>query len=772
MMNKFVLFALTIVYWNINTISSYATVLFAPESGVKPFHLIAPYHDETEIVVEFHLPQVLTREGNNERGGIELIIDHEDAVWPQPGAPSMQAIQCMVRIPATGSVTIELLEQETDTIVDYSVAPYQKQLPIGMEGYAGDMSENSFTIDEQIYGIDALYPQSVATVVRCQILREIRIAIIQLNPLRYNPVTHQLTITKLARLAVRSIGGRAENELSMVDREFTPSFSPLYREVVNFDCSDMPRSPSKVGCYAFIGNAANLEAVRDLIDWKKRKGYDVRIGVSGSDSVPATTAGIDKWIETAYSTWPNKPEYILLVGNEKVIPPGSVSDPIISKSPSDNLFGVIGTSGKIPSIHVGRITGDKSGSSDDPAVLKYIAGKIVMHEKEPFEGGWLTQAETWGCKQQTGIEIAKAWATTMNKAFNSVVTGTDQASQNKTTAQDLVSHLTAGKAMFGYVGHGNPTTWSSVSFSASLVASLANNRMLPWIVSIACNVAAFSGRYCLVENFMSEGTIENPKGALGMFGFSVESNDMMNNQIGNLLKCYFEQNTWHMGACATYGKKFPGDNTNDQDGSMTWGCPEIDIYTINPLKTLKVEYTNLTSGGACTLSVSDGSAAVSKGLIGIVTNTYQMLASGFTDASGKATLKLSTIPAGTDSIFLTVTSHNCKPFLYTVKNGSTAATGFQAPSEASFVVRNIRKNGMQSAILMSIEVPFAGTIDCEVFDVKGGNLFSSKYPVRKGHNAIVLQGNTNRRVDFACGMRLVRVSYGSSVITKQALFIQ
>ena len=53
--------------------------------------------------------------------------------------------------------------------------------------------------------------------------------------------------------------------------------------------------------------------VATLVDWKTRKGYDVRT-VSTDDTGP-TTAGVKAYIQDAYDTWDVPPEYVLLFGD-------------------------------------------------------------------------------------------------------------------------------------------------------------------------------------------------------------------------------------------------------------------------------------------------------------------------------------------------------------------------------------------------------------------------------------------------------------------------
>ena len=56
----------------------------------------------------------------------------------------------------------------------------------------------------------------------------------------------------------------------------------------------------------------------DLIQWKREKGYEVHVATT--ETIGTTSAEVDAYIENAFNTWPNPPEYCLLLGNEGSVP--------------------------------------------------------------------------------------------------------------------------------------------------------------------------------------------------------------------------------------------------------------------------------------------------------------------------------------------------------------------------------------------------------------------------------------------------------------------
>ncbi|MBA4424212.1 MAG: hypothetical protein C0390_14125, partial [Syntrophus sp. (in: bacteria)] len=75
-----------------------------------------------------------------------------------------------------------------------------------------------------------------------------------------------------------------------------------------------------------------------------------------------------------------------------------------------------------------------------------------------------------------------------------------------------------GVSLINYMGHGSTTAWSTTSFNNADCAKLANGLKLPVIVSVACVNGNFVGKDCFCEAWMNSGDIENPRGAVAIFG--------------------------------------------------------------------------------------------------------------------------------------------------------------------------------------------------------------------------------------------------------------
>lgn len=608
----------------------------------------------SSVSFEFNLPQVdAQRDIIAEFGdGTRLLISDERAIVTEPGLPDVSCIMLKIRIQDRGNVAVETFDVQSQPLGSYAVLPVQKPQPI-----SGDPLP--FEINQTVYNTNALFPAENAVVQSCEILGDIRIARVMLYPIKVNPVTNEVQIITAMKIRLSYTDGRGTDELNIVDRGLTRSFIPFYKSVLNFDAAIFAKFSDRVdpGCYVFIGSQASLAAVEDFSNWKTRKGYDVKI--QDISSIGSGDAALDAWIEDAYNTWPNKPEYILFCGGEDIVPTATVSN-----AESDNGFGVIGTSGYLPSIHIGRITA-KDGDMQN---LTYQAWKICMYEMDPFEGDndWMVTARTWGSQSPNGIEPNEGIAQ-MYEGHGFSVTQ-DKEGQSPATGTTLVNELSKGLSAMCYIAHGSRTSWSSASVSTSQISEIKNGRMLPWIWNIACTNSAFRGRLCFAEAWMCAGTVDDPGGTLGMVSWAPSASTASIAMFEEGQEAYFtNKELWHMGACVNYAKEYITNSTMDRWGAIIWGCPEVDLFlTSKPLTTIEADHPNVKPGQFA-ISVTGDQGAIDGAMVGVATTEYQYLASGFTDASGNLTLTIPNFQA--DSVFVTVTYHNHRPYLGEFKAG-------------------------------------------------------------------------------------------------------
>ena len=142
--------------------------------------------------------------------------------------------------------------------------------------------------------------------------------------------------------------------------------------------------------------------LQGLMNWRKQQGYEVTL-VSTSDTGNSTTS-IKNYIEDAYYSWDNPPEYLCLVGDAD----GSISVPTYDVSggagsggahgESDYPYTLIEGDDLYPEMMVGRISVRSSSE------LATVVNKIIGYEKA-YAGTdeWLTSTALVGDPYDSGI---------------------------------------------------------------------------------------------------------------------------------------------------------------------------------------------------------------------------------------------------------------------------------------------------------------------------------------------------------------------------------
>ena len=682
-------------------VSAFAGIVYRAPQPVETAEFI---RTDGGPVVEFNLTALETIESSVAGYGSGITFRIPGGGYgAEVGTPDVPCIRRMVQIPNTGDISIEIISSESSVLGNYNVLPMQP---------FGDRSGNPvpLEVNEEVYSTSSAYPSTPVVIERVSILRDIRVAWVRFNPVSVNPVTGEAFITTNVTVRLVSGSSKGENELYRTSTGMTRSYIPLYDEVLGLQLTDAVID----GSYLVIGPAEAVALASDLIQWKREKGYEVHVATT--ETIGTTSSAVDAYIEDAFNTWTNPPEYCLLLGDEAAVPVYWVSD-----IAADNQYGVIG-SGVDPSIHIGRLCSDMGS-------LNYSSWKVWAYETDPWE-----PASSWF---QYAILIAGAGSPTTDPWMSwrySVIMAEDgdmhttlycsntQFGGIPPTVANLSAEFNEGTSLISYIGHGSITSWSTTGFDNSDVAALTNGRKLPWISSIACKNAQFGGsQTCYGEAWLNSGSIADPKGAIGFMGATVDSPIGPTDSLALYnFKGYFQEEIYHMGAAFDYGKikayEFTGSTTNS-NMHLIFGEPEHDIFsTTGPLVHIAADYPGHVEAGNFTVNVSTATdAAVEGAMVGLCQGEVT-LGSGYTDASGAVTINVADVPTG-DDVTVTVTAHNLYPLQATVPAWQTGIVE-QCIDATGGLTLNI-STPITGSAAVNFTVPASGHANLSVFDMYG-----------------------------------------------------
>ncbi|MCK5785382.1 MAG: hypothetical protein KAH54_02355 [Candidatus Sabulitectum sp.] len=600
--------------------------------------------DSRSITVAFTLQSL-----HDENSGFSSVLRiPEEGLAAIPGLPDMPVIRRMVQVPDRGKIEYEIIESESIVIhLTGEVPPFQP-LPVRGEG------RPEFVIDSDFYDGSHGWPQSPVILESVEVLRDIRIARAGFYPASWNPSTGDLELTTSLTVRFFATDESGDNELIRTSSDLTRSYLHFYDEVLGFDDS------GKVvdGCYLVISTSDGIDTVSELINWKNRKGFEVVTGII--PEIGTTSAEIDAYIENAFSSWPNPPEYILLVGDADMVP-----SPEYNGHSADNIYGVIG-SGCVPSIHVGRLSGESSSD------LQYEAWKIVQHEMDPYETG-----ESWF---QKGVSVGHTEfvENSLDYMEYMMAAGMDpiwfcESGGITPTVSALSDTINSGISIFGLCGHGSITSISPSGFNIGDIAALQNGRKLPWFALVACQVGWFDGNYCFCEALMAEGSIGDARGGIGAMGPTTNSPyGAADSLVKWIFKGYFQEEVHHMGAVTDWSKNevysyFGTSAVDNNHMHMLFGCPEMDIYyDTAPLAVIACTHPDPIQPGTFTFSVNADGTPLEGALVAVKiydSSTGPWMESDYSDASGNVSFSIPGFGAVSD-VYVTATGFNMSPYLY------------------------------------------------------------------------------------------------------------
>lgn len=734
--------------------SSWAGVAYRAPQAVEPATWLG--RDGDAILVEFDL-QALTVDNSvvDGFGSASLFRVPEAGYAFEIGSPDLPAIRRMILVDNTGGYELEIVSEQTSILGNYSVAPCQP-LP------TRDGQSSPYRIDRAVYDSDQFYPGEAATLEGMQVLRDIRVAWVRFNPVRYNPVTGETMLTTSVVVRLVPTGEPGENEFVRAAQGITPEFLPWYEDVLGFDPTGMRAVD---GCYLVLGTTASIGLCQDLIDWKREKGYQVEFGVV--PTIGSTAAAIDTWIENAYNTWPNPPLWILICGDNTQVP-----TTMSGSTAQDNRYGCIGTT-CAPSIHVGRIC------NQDTNDLAYQTWKIFNYEYDPYmpTPSWFQDAISIGSTDFSDPEHSWEYAVIFMTAGMTVDYFCDEGGSPPTVA-NIAASINEGTSLISYIGHGDTQYWVTSGFSNNDVANLTNGRKLPWVNSIACYNAAFTSAYCFGEAWMNEGSIASPKGAIGFMGATTASPVGQTDTLADFtFRGYFEEDIWHMGAAVDYGKmkvvEFYGEGgaASNNNMHMVFGCPETDIFTeTSPLPYLVGAHATTISPGAFPVTVTCNGTPVQNALVGAVQDTTY-LDGAYTNASGVATL---TIPGGTLQptpwVTITATYHNRVPYRGSANPGTGIGDG-TSPAVGTWLATPA-PSPFTSSTAVGFSTP-GGITSLAVYDMSGRIVRTlGSGASEAGEYSLTWDGRDDSGNQLGAGVYMVRLTTPDGSISRSCVMLR
>lgn len=474
-------------------------------SDYKAFSVITK--QDGSLKIRFKLPDYEIKNvqmGNQSYQTIQM----DKAVYTvDEGMPELPFFTLSVAVPKNSAPILQSIDlKETKSVNSIMIVPTQS---------LEEQNNNSFLKNQDFYSKSNVYPSQSIKISAVQTVRDYNIISINVFPFSFNPGKSSLEITKEVSFTVDSqCKSATEYENNTV---ISKSFEPVYRALIaNYDEIRNPyavyQQPSILIIHPNNNNVAN--SIQTLVNWKRQKGYYVK--VASTSETGTTSNNIKSYITNLYNTSPNRPEYLIIVGDAN----GSLTIPTINAN-----YGFYSGTGDYPysftagndyfgDLFVGRLSIDTDGT------LQSIINKIIFYEKTPTQAGttWLNQNLLVGDTVPSGASCIST-----NYYVKEQMQSYDPAHQftelygSEPSATSMQTTATNGLMYFNYRGYIGMS-----GFTNSNISGLNNSRKLFVGVWLTCDTGNFSSSTSIsrIEAALRLGTTANPKGSIVTLGMS------------------------------------------------------------------------------------------------------------------------------------------------------------------------------------------------------------------------------------------------------------
>lgn len=438
------------------------------------------------------------------------------------GQPSLPAFSELLEIPFNSTVKVSVVSYKTETIKLSSKGFSNKVCPF--QGLVYKSCKNSFAYNSAFYAKNAFSNAPLAEFVEEGIMRDVRFGRINVNPVRYNPVTNTITVYNNIKVKIEysyksslkaSSSVRKDNQLT---RGLVDGFMYSYRQD-ELDSELKYASDFQKETMLIVADKMFKSALTSFIAHKERMGLNVEV-VYTDELASVTANNIKRRIQQSYDKpkYGKSPLYLLLVGDFDQIPAfGPYEFDTNDYYYTDLYYATVDGSDYIPDIFYGRFSANnvseltpqiektieyETYSMPDPSYL-YRDVLVAGYDKDYYPEA---NSQMYYVHNQYG------------NVYNDRSTMLLQSKSEVRYTNDIVSAVNAGVGLLNYSGHGWYDSLSG-QFAISDISRLNNEHKYGLWIANCCLTNKFNERECLGEALLRA----KGKGAVGFIGASCYS---------------------------------------------------------------------------------------------------------------------------------------------------------------------------------------------------------------------------------------------------------
>ena len=456
--------------------------------------------DYTSIDLNFDVPNLVYGTISTPQGEFATIEIPNEGFTTTIGEPQLPVMTRMVEIPqgATPQLSITTSTWETTTLTEQGLPNTIYPMQASVQKIQDRDIKNDITINPSVYSEESITPTVVATISDIVELRGHRIAVVQVSPIQYNPLTEVLHIMRNAQIHIELPGSDISLTSALHERYASVAFTDLLKNTItNYDSFNGADDFSRDNLgYLVIVYDSFYEEIQPLVTWKQNHGFTVTVTKTTQIPGGATTTNIKNYITTAYNTWSPPPSYVLLVGDTAQIPSWTGTQ---TGTCTDLYYVTISVPDYFADIFVSRFP------AATEAQVTTMVDKTLYYEQANFAStDWIKKAafmasnDNYPVSEGTHNYVISTYLQPHGYTCDKLYCHTYGA-----TTQQVRNALNNGRSLAVYSGHGSETSWADGPyFSQSDVNGLTNSNMYPFVCSHACLTGKFSTSECFGETWL------------------------------------------------------------------------------------------------------------------------------------------------------------------------------------------------------------------------------------------------------------------------------
>lgn len=500
----------------------------------EPTQSVVLNSDQNGMNLQFHFGDINTINVKTELG-VFTELRMQGAYWTNRiGEPKLPAQKKLIAIPFGAEVNVNVNSFTVSTIdlnengINNQLMPLQYDIPKNM-----DVSEIPFEYKAAAYTAKSFNQSEMVKVEVLGTMRGVRIARVEVEPIRYNPTTNQLEVYNDIEVSVSY-----ENaDWALTEQTFKGTYSPYwdvsYKPLMNIDdvYDDHPDLLTFPVHMLILADPMFEETLQPFIEWKTKSGF--YLTVAYTDEVGSSISEVQTWVHNQYNEGladGHAPDFLLFVGDVQQIPASATGSS--SGKKTDLYYGSV-DGDYFPEMYYGRMSAQNVGH------LQNMLDKIIPYEKYELPDPTYLDDVTLiaGADGTWNPAVGQPTIIYGTNNYYNVDHGYDDIWVYLNSYSGCYDNERISVSFINYTAHCGETSWSDPNLSISDVYSMQNNGKYPLAIGNCCLAADFGYNECIGEAWMRAG---GDKGAVGYIGSSPSS-------------YWFEDFYWSVGAFPIQG---------------------------------------------------------------------------------------------------------------------------------------------------------------------------------------------------------------------------